>query len=396
MPQALLPFLVNITIAAMLVASFFTIAQLNPSVRRARWIALCYGLGALNPLGEVAILFGGDLKWMGMIAAGGFLAGITLYSPVMSQFYGKRPWWRAASVIVMIGLVYSWATIGMPHKSLWIDLGFQVPFALGSALCAITTWRHAPPSAMNRVLSGVFVLTALHFLLKPFAALLLGGSVSETHYAHTLYAVVSQSSTGFLMVAAGLLSLITVLQTVVQANSLQARTDLLTSLPNRRALFERFAALTGDRREGAAVGVAVIDIDHFKRINDSFGHAQGDEVLKAVASCLDQNRPSSAMLARIGGEEFVMLLPGLDEQGTLLVCEHLRLAVSRMPPGLSHAVTVSLGLTLVEEGEDLADTLRRADRALYDAKRAGRDRCRVAGEQISGQGQVRLAVVGKG
>jgi diguanylate cyclase (GGDEF)-like protein len=394
MPQALLPFLVNITIAAMLVASFLTIAQLNPSVRKARWIALCYGLGALNPLGEMAILFGGDLKWMGMIAAGGFLGGITLYSPVMSQFYGKRPCWRAAAMIVLIGLAYSWVTIGMPDKSLWVDLGFQGSFALGSTLCAVTTWRHAPPSAMNRVLAGVFVLTALHFLLKPFAALLLGGAVSETHYAHTLYAVVSQSSTGFLMVAAGLLSLITVLQTVVQTNSLQARTDLLTSLPNRRALFERFAALMADRHGGFPVGVAVIDIDHFKKINDNFGHAQGDEVLKAVGLCLDRNRPSSAMLARIGGEEFVMLLPGLDEQGALLVCEHLRRAVARLAPGAAHAVTVSVGLTLVESGEDLADTLRRADRALYEAKRAGRDRCRVADEQISATGPVRLSLVG--
>ncbi|WP_068094595.1 GGDEF domain-containing protein [Novosphingobium rosa] len=282
MPQALLPFLVNITIAAMLVASFLTIGQLNPSARRARWIAVCYGLGALNPLGELAILFGGDLKWMGMIAAGGFLSGITLYSPVMSQFYGKTPWWRGALAIVLIGLIYSWITIGMPGKSLWIDLGFQVPFALGSALCSITTWRHAPPSPVNRFLSGIFALTALHFLLKPYAALFLGGAVSETQYAHTLYAVVSQSSTGFLMVAAGLLSLITVLQTVVQTNALQARTDLLTNLPNRRALFERFAVLTGHRHGSAPMGVAVIDIDHFKRINDSFGHAQGDEVLKTI------------------------------------------------------------------------------------------------------------------
>jgi diguanylate cyclase (GGDEF)-like protein len=396
LPQALLPFLVNITIAAMLVASFFTIAQLNPSVRKARWIALCYALGALNPLAEMAILYGGDLKWMGMIAAGGFLAGITLYSPVMSQFYGKQPWWRSTAVIVLIGLAYSWATIGLPNKSLWLDLGFQCPFALGSGLCAITTWRHAPPSAMNRVLAGVFMLTALHFLLKPFAALLLGGAVSETHYAHTLYAVVSQSSTGFLMVAAGLLTLMTVLQTVVQTNAVQARTDLLTSLPNRRALFERFLALTGERDGSRPMGVAVIDIDHFKKINDSFGHAQGDEVLKAVALCLDQNRPSSAMLARIGGEEFVLLLPGLDEQGSLLVGEHLRRAVSRLMPGAPNTVTVSVGLTLVDDGEDLADTLRRADRALYDAKRAGRDRCRIAGDQPGEQSQVRLSLVAKG
>lgn len=393
MPQALLPFLMNITIAAMLVASFLTIAQLNPSVRRARWIALCYGLGALNPLGEIAILFGGDLKWMGMLAAGGFLAGMTLYSPVMSQFYGKRPWWGAASVIVLAGLVDSWVKIGMPNKSFWADLAFQCPFALGSALCAVTTWRHATSTAMNRVLSGVFALTALHFLLKPFAELLLGGLVSETYYAHTLYAVVSQSSTGFLMVAAGLLSLITVLQTVVQANSLQARTDLLTNLPNRRALFERFTVMMEARDARSPIGIAVIDIDHFKRINDSFGHAQGDEVLKAVARCLDQNRPSSAMLARTGGEEFVMLLPGQDEHSSLLICEHLRLAVTRLMPEPSHGVTISVGLTLVEAGEDLTDTLRRADRALYDAKRSGRDRCRVACEEDDRQANVRLALV---
>lgn len=393
MPQALLPFLVNITIAAMLVASFLTIAQLNPSVAKARWIALCYALGALNPLAEIAILYGGDLRWMGMIAAGGFLAGITLYSPIMSQFYGKHPWWRAAGVTVLIGLAYSRATIGVPNKNLWSDLGFQVPFALGSTLCAITTWRHAPPSGVNRVLSGVFVLTALHFLLKPFAALLLGGAVSETHYAHTLYAVVSQSSTGFLMVAAGLLTLITVLQTVVQTNSLQARTDLLTGLPNRRALFERFAVIADDRSVGAPVGVAVIDIDHFKSVNDTFGHAQGDEVLKLVARSLEQNRPSAAMLARIGGEEFVLLLPGLDTQGSLLVCDHLRLAVSRLAREVGHTITVSVGVTLVDGHEDLADTLRRADRALYDAKREGRNRCRTSGAAVAVPGKARLALV---
>jgi predicted signal transduction protein with EAL and GGDEF domain len=76
------------------------------------------------------------------------------------------------------------------------------------------------------------------------------------------------------------------------------------------------------------------------------------------------------------------------------VCEHLRRAVARLAPGAAHAVTVSVGLTLVESGEDLADTLRRADRALYEAKRAGRDRCRVADERISATGPVRLSLVG--
>ncbi|WP_343617173.1 GGDEF domain-containing protein [Novosphingobium sp.] len=140
----------------------------------------------------------------------------------------------------------------------------------------------------------------------------------------------------------------------------------------------------------------MIDIDHFKRINDSFGHAQGDEVLKTIALCLDRNKPSSAMLARIGGEEFVILLPGLNEQGSLLVCEHLRLEVSRLVTGSFRTLTMSVGLTLFDKGEDLADTLRRADRALYDAKRGGRDRCRVAANQVPPERFPRLELVANG
>ncbi|WP_068094597.1 GGDEF domain-containing protein [Novosphingobium rosa] len=102
------------------------------------------------------------------------------------------------------------------------------------------------------------------------------------------------------------------------------------------------------------------------------------------------------MLARIGGEEFVILLPGLDEQSSLLVCEHLRLAVSRLVIGSSRTLTMSVGLTLVDRGEDLADTLRRADRALYDAKRGGRDRCRVAAEQVHPERYPHLELVANG
>jgi diguanylate cyclase (GGDEF)-like protein len=397
MPQALLPFLVNITIAAMLVASFLTIAHLNPSVARARWLALCYGLGALNPLAEVAILLGGDSRWMGMIASGGYLAGLTLFSPVMSLFYGKRPCWRVAGLIVLAGLIFRWMTIDVPVGVFRVDLGFQSFFSLGSALCAVTIWHHAPPSAMNRILAGDFALSALHFLMKPFVAMLLGAGANERDYAGTLYAVISQTSTGFLMVAAGLLTLITVLQSVVQTNFLQARSDPLTSLPNRRALYERFAALMAMRHLApGSVGVAVIDIDHFKSVNDTFGHATGDEALRSIATCLEDNRPAAAMLARIGGEEFVLLLSDQDEQGGLWICEHLRLAVSRLVLPHGDPATVSIGLTMARGGEDLADTLRRADRALYDAKRAGRNRCRLAVEGEGGAEKAHLALVRAG
>ncbi|MBS0465540.1 MAG: GGDEF domain-containing protein [Proteobacteria bacterium] len=153
-------------------------------------------------------------------------------------------------------------------------------------------------------------------------------------------------------------------------------TDPLTNLPNRRAMIERLELATDAARTGPGFAVAMIDIDHFKRINDSFGHAVGDAVLRKLATTLTQARGEDDFAARWGGEEFLLLLPGCDVAGARAHCEALRARIES--ERIEHhdkriGITVSIGVAVHEPVLSFEDTIRDADRALYAAKSYGRN-----------------------
>lgn len=156
-----------------------------------------------------------------------------------------------------------------------------------------------------------------------------------------------------------------------------ARTDALTGLANRRAIEERLAeeALRSARSQHP-FAVVLADLDHFKRVNDAFGHEVGDAVLQEVARRLRSQVRTVDLAGRWGGEEFLLVLPGTDAEGARQLAEKLRLAVSRDPvlsAGIPLEVTVTLGIA--EHGGDPVEaTVRRADEALYRGKKEGRDR----------------------
>jgi diguanylate cyclase (GGDEF)-like protein len=165
-----------------------------------------------------------------------------------------------------------------------------------------------------------------------------------------------------------------------------ASRDALTGLHNRRWLDQALpASLEGARREGRPLAVVMVDIDHFKRINDTYGHGEGDRVLVAVAHALTGGLRQSDQLARCGGEEFAVLLPGAGDPAARAVAERLRAAVAAtaltlQPAQSPERVTVSVGLAFLRPGDDATQLLGRADRALYRAKAAGRDRVEVEGD----------------
>ena len=160
--------------------------------------------------------------------------------------------------------------------------------------------------------------------------------------------------------------------------------DALTGLANRAAVLQTYRRdrMVGDR-SGRPVAIAIIDIDHFKSINDRHGHATGDKVLQRTASTIARSLRLSDVVARWGGEEFVVILPDADAAGAVRAVEHALAAVRKLelsgPDGETFGVTFSAGVVVTRPGEALEIAVHRADTALYEAKRSGRDR--VLGER---------------
>ncbi|MBU6954190.1 GGDEF domain-containing protein [Hahella sp. HN01] len=168
--------------------------------------------------------------------------------------------------------------------------------------------------------------------------------------------------------------------------SVMASTDELTGLCTRRELMKQLSnELSRCRRSSGALSLCLLDIDHFKRINDSYGHQAGDAVLKKVAETMQSLVRSIDCLGRYGGEEFLLILPQTPLDGAFITAERLRRAVMDISfPEVApeFRVTISLGAAELEEGEAMEGLIARADQALYAAKGAGRNRV-VSAEQTA-------------
>ena len=159
----------------------------------------------------------------------------------------------------------------------------------------------------------------------------------------------------------------------------QAYVDALTGLPNRRYLEELLDTVIPRRRTGDRLGILMIDLDHFKHLNDKFGHATGDRVLRAVAETISAAVRLEDTPARYGGEEFVVVLRRATSDQAADVAERIRADIEAIPPvdlSLTERITVSIGVAVAEGGQhtDVRELIETADDALYRAKKQGRNR----------------------
>jgi diguanylate cyclase (GGDEF)-like protein len=152
-------------------------------------------------------------------------------------------------------------------------------------------------------------------------------------------------------------------------------TDPLTGIANRRIFLESLAgAISFAQRHQTPLSIIMADLDDFKSVNDIFGHNAGDQVLQAFATLLMDNNRQEDLVARFGGEEFIMMLPGTGAEEAAVLGERLRRHWEEMAsPGFSIQVTASFGVAVYQSGETVDGFIERADQALYEAKRMGKN-----------------------
>jgi diguanylate cyclase (GGDEF)-like protein len=288
-----------------------------------------------------------------------------------------------------------------------------VPVALVGSIFVISAGvyfdGHGPsPAGLYYIWLGVL---AFYFMRRWQAALviaLMGGAYAAV--LNVLPAIQPQqrwlTTMGIATIAGMLISYVRdrVLELVARLTD-AARTDPLTGLLNRRALEELFAIeLDRAARSERPLSVIIGDLDRFKSVNDRMGHQHGDQTLQALATELGRWKRRIDMAARVGGEEFALILPETDERGAFLVAERLRRATKRLFAEGPFKLTISFGVaSFPDHGDDPEMLLRAADQALYAAKNMGRDRSVIYSADVSrmlsesnGQGatdELRLATV---
>lgn len=312
------------------------------------------------------------------------IGGVGVLTGTLIRFGVKPPLFTASIVALVGAAVFTWHLLVEPDGVMGRIL--SINFAFGTiTLLMGARMRNAPRKFhfVDKLLIALTFFWGASYFVRPMLTILIEGPVSPYAEFHTTlyWTTMSVSSSMFLLLFA--LSLITAIALdVMQELRQESHTDPLSGLLNRRGLKERANEMMRQaKRRNTPLSVVFCDLDHFKDINDTFGHATGDFVIAAFAECLRGCVGPQHAVARLGGEEFAVVLEGADTAVARLFAESTRttfsvLKVASLPA--ERRLSASFGVAEWQVGESLDALLARADKALYEAKRDGRNCVRIA------------------
>lgn len=337
----------------------------QPAQRLWMWARVVLGLCQVASWGNLR-LFSPALA---QVIALGWFAGMGLEVAAYCLFY-RFAWWRRLlypATALSIAVIVIAQALGTSAQQMIPIIAVVVALFAG-AMGTILLWPRRGAPALQRIIGLNDAVLALAVLAWVWTSArqdgppALGSALIQSFAFMAGYVLMLVKGFGFLLLCK---------QEDDRKMLHLATVDHLTGLLNRYAFFERAKALRGPQ-----VSLLMLDLDHFKHINDRHGHAKGDEALCLFAKAIQAVLAGRGIVGRMGGEEFALALAvPFDE--ALQVAEALRAAVTAAPLPTSsgpHAVTVSIGVAMLQPGEALAAGLARADHALYEAKRAGRNR----------------------
>lgn len=323
-----------------------------------------------------------------LIQNGCFYAGIMLQFAGTQALLGLRARLGPSLAIAIL----SDATLGYLHSPNRIGIRIAIYSCTCLALripLLMSLLRHAQRGLVVRLLSGFTVFFMVCEVARGVLTLMAGASSDLFRYnivQSTYIAVTLIAGCGI-----GFLSVVLAAQEATGLSERRARRDMLTGALNRLGIEELLAVeLSRCRRTQTAMALALLDIDDFKLFNDKDGHSAGDDVLRKIADCISRNlRPYDAC-GRIGGDEFLVLIPASGSLEAERICHRILGAVLDLPsyPNVGRAPTVSIGFTEVDELDTVEDLMKRADEALYAAKRLGKNCAQVKLAPIGGQTRI--------
>ncbi|ULH17956.1 GGDEF domain-containing protein (plasmid) [Deinococcus sp. KNUC1210] len=298
----------------------------------------------------------------------------------LSMMKGTEIRWDAVFGAVLCG-----ALIPLLNKRTvpvyWVDLGVLVAASLGSAFELLVAFQRPEAPLPSLYFAGIFLFLAAYSILPVLAASLYSVVLYTAFIVLTL---LKRGDTTLLVELAVVVMLIvhlsvfgqrvTAERTEAQVFELLSRTDALTGLENRRAMYERLDRAFNHAAPEELSAVLLLDIDHFKLVNDRYGHPVGDEVLRALATVLQQLSSPLNGVSRWGGEEFLVLLVGVTQERALETAQRLLADIRATSLPLSLQVTASCGVAFSYERDSVAEWLLSADERLYMAKTGGRNR----------------------
>jgi diguanylate cyclase (GGDEF)-like protein len=302
--------------------------------------------------------------------------------------HGRETPVRPAAITFVVGLA-----INLGATFIVDSVAIRVPNATITAIALITLglpqFYRPHMRVLDRLVAGAMTATWICYILRLAVYFVLNQSAEYAQHSQwSQYMLMFYFTTGVITFSLAFLLILTITADMIERHLAAATVDPLTGVPNRRG-FEITAAQHAVSPKFGAV--MMIDLDRFKAINDEYGHQVGDEVLKATAHTLVHGSAAYGEVARLGGEEFVLLVRSNQAGAVVELAELMRTAIaSTLLPAPHRAVrfTTSIGTATIEDGESISDTISRADKALYRAKEAGRDR---VGHARSGFSSLSLA-----
>ena len=317
-------------------------------------------------------------------ANGCLLLGLLAYLRAVSLFCNKRISLVYLLPILITVISIYWYTEHSPNMGARIVIGsFAMAILLLASAMYLFTFTQQDSSISQTALATIFLFIGMFMLIRGIYFLVSPTAMATILDENSWWNILTPIFAAILPVIGTTAYLLMCSHRMRTRWEIAASTDYLTGLPNRRSV-----VLAGNltfhsaQRNKMALSVAVIDVDHFKNINDRFGHDAGDLALKHIVAVLETIGRKMDLLGRFGGEEFVVLLEQTNHEQALVIAQRMRLAVQHSVfdlTGQAITMTVSIGIATIQEADQSFDNLlQRADKALYMAKGLGRNRVEFA------------------